>query len=243
MATRRTRHEEFEDRIICMSIYNDIDWTKEMMEEWKLQGLFFEFSNGKHAKRFQLGHWSFLGPGEKKMVCTIASLNGTGIQTQMSWYPISKTSNIQFSEQQVRWRVRIFWQKKWEMYDSRQWWLIECRAFVLHSQLCKPSQYLRSSRGLVWWIGSADSWSVFLKHGEIHIESEWAVIPKPGTGRSEYAGTSPWEECSSSAESTAWLPPEIRNSVERDEKCLRLVNQLDSQRKSLLDDACEQFMT
>ena len=58
----QTRPEEFEDRTIFMSMFNDIDWrTKENSEE--------SLSNsGKaknYAKTFPRGHWSFLGPREK----------------------------------------------------------------------------------------------------------------------------------------------------------------------------------
>ena len=62
LEARQTSPEEFEDRI-SMSMFNDIDWTT--------KGHFYEcFSNSEQvkdfAKRFPLGHWSFLGPGEGK---------------------------------------------------------------------------------------------------------------------------------------------------------------------------------
>ena len=47
----QTSPEESKDRIIFMSMFNDIDWKVK-----------------NYARRFPLGHWSFLGPGEKDKV-------------------------------------------------------------------------------------------------------------------------------------------------------------------------------
>ena len=55
--------EKFEDRIIFMSIFNDIDWTKRGNSERCI-------SNSQQVKnylvRFSRGHWTFLGPGDGK---------------------------------------------------------------------------------------------------------------------------------------------------------------------------------
>ena len=55
--------ENFEDRTIFMSMFNDIDWTKRGNSERCI-------SNSEQAKnyaeRFPRGHWSFLGPGDEK---------------------------------------------------------------------------------------------------------------------------------------------------------------------------------
>ena len=58
MTTRGIRPE----RIIFMSIFNDIDWTK---NGYYKKAFFFSKSQTvrDYAKRFQLGHWYFLGPG------------------------------------------------------------------------------------------------------------------------------------------------------------------------------------
>ena len=63
MAKGGTKLEEFEDRFIFMSMFNDIAWTK--------NGNSLDcISNSKevrdYAKRCQLGHWSFLGLGEEE---------------------------------------------------------------------------------------------------------------------------------------------------------------------------------
>ena len=63
MAENRFRPEEVKDRIILMSMYNDIFWTK----DGKLK---MYVSNSKeveaYAKRFPKGHWSFLRPGTEE---------------------------------------------------------------------------------------------------------------------------------------------------------------------------------
>ena len=53
------------------------------------------------------------------------------------------------------------------MRDSLQCWTFERGAFFSHSSLCESAQFLRSNRGLVWWIDSANAWSINSKHGEI----------------------------------------------------------------------------
>ena len=55
--------EHFTDRIIFMSIYNDIEWgAKGNTErcEYNSQTV------AEYARRFPRGHWSFLGPGTEK---------------------------------------------------------------------------------------------------------------------------------------------------------------------------------
>ena len=54
--------EIFGDRVIFMSMFNDIEWTKKGNSEQCI-------SNSEHvknyAKRFSQGHWTFLGPGSE----------------------------------------------------------------------------------------------------------------------------------------------------------------------------------
>ena len=58
-----TTSEQFLYRIIFMSMFNDIEWTKIIDEE-------FCTSNSQqvkqHAQRFQTGHWTFIGPGDER---------------------------------------------------------------------------------------------------------------------------------------------------------------------------------
>ena len=114
----------------------------------------------------------------------------------------SKRADIQSTELPVRWIVdswRILEQERWAMYDSLQCGSFEPRAFLSHNQFCKSAQYLRSNRGLVLWIDSADSWAVIIfKHGVIHREWASSYVEKL-----EEVSTYKWDEWSSSDWSTA----------------------------------------
>ena len=69
-----------------------------------------------------------------------------------------------------------------------------------------------------WWRRKmVCNWLIrFLMSHEINSESEGEVISKFVFWRSEYAGTSIWDLCSSSEESIPGSSREIRKSVERD---------------------------
>ena len=114
----------------------------------------------------------------------------------------SKRADIQSTELPVRWIVdswRILEQERWAMYDSLQCGSFERRAFLSHNQFCKSAQYLRSNRGLVLCIDSADSWAVIIfKHGVIHREWASSYVEKL-----EEVSTYKWDEWSSSDWSTA----------------------------------------
>ena len=64
MATRGIRPEEFEDRIIFMSMCSDIAWSKgkEIFNECYANSIKVRDC----AKRFLEGYWSFLGPGDEE---------------------------------------------------------------------------------------------------------------------------------------------------------------------------------
>ena len=155
-----------------------------------------------------MGHWSFLGPG-KKMV------QNAQLQT---WRTVGLVSNFEVSGHPV-FRAssaldRGFLRKKGG--TSLQRWHVECRAFISYKKLSKSAQYLWSSRGLVWWIDSANTWSIILKHGEIRCGSEWAVISKIWARGSEYVGTNTWLEDPSSEGLTAWSSRKIRKVIKWD---------------------------
>ena len=57
------RPEQFRDRIIFMSMYNDTDWTKDGKPQMCMSN---SFEVKAHANRFPKGHWSFLGPGTEE---------------------------------------------------------------------------------------------------------------------------------------------------------------------------------
>ena len=123
---------------------------------------------------FPLGHRSFLQSWWRRQIVWNAKLQ--------TW----RTSIFQ-SFQCVG--TGILEKERWEMYDSLRCGSFECRVFISHDQFCKSAQYLRSNRGLVSWIDSAESWSIFFKHGELHCKGEWTVISKIGAWGGEYVGT------------------------------------------------------
>ena len=60
---RNIEPEKFTDRIIFMSMFNDIDWTRKGHD-----GICISNSERvkEYEKRFSRGHWTFLGPGHEK---------------------------------------------------------------------------------------------------------------------------------------------------------------------------------
>ena len=62
---RNIEPQNFEDRVIFMSMLNDIDWTKRRNSE-----IYIYISNSEKIKnragRFSRGHWTFPGPGDEK---------------------------------------------------------------------------------------------------------------------------------------------------------------------------------
>ena len=63
LRTQNIGLERFTDRIIFMSMFNDIDWTRKGNDG-------ISISNSEkvqeYAKIFSQGHWTFLGPGDEK---------------------------------------------------------------------------------------------------------------------------------------------------------------------------------
>ena len=62
-ARRNIEPEEFGDRIIFMSMFNDIDWTAKGNEENCISN---SDKVKMYAKRFSKGHWTFFGLGDEK---------------------------------------------------------------------------------------------------------------------------------------------------------------------------------
>ena len=63
MEEKMMQPEKFEDRVIFMSMYNDIDWGK---AEHKQTCILNSVEVEAYAKRFPEGHWSFDGPGTEE---------------------------------------------------------------------------------------------------------------------------------------------------------------------------------
>ena len=70
--------EKFGDRIIFMSMFNDIEWTKKGNPEQCISN-FEQVKN--FAKRFSQRHWTFLGPGMELKVIFLKE-NGNPLLTR-----------------------------------------------------------------------------------------------------------------------------------------------------------------
>ena len=60
---RQINPDHCEGRILFMSMFNDIDWTKNVKSDACMSNV-REVSG--YAKEFQRGHWSFLRPGDEE---------------------------------------------------------------------------------------------------------------------------------------------------------------------------------
>ena len=98
---RQIHPDQFEGRMMCMSMFNDIDWTKKGHADVCLSNA-REVSD--YAKVFQRGHWPFLGPGDEEQwygTCK-TSQKGNGTSTPIKWLNYSHRVVIPYSEAQVR---------------------------------------------------------------------------------------------------------------------------------------------
>ena len=77
IAKNRIRLEEFEDRIIFMSMHNDIDRTKDGNQQMCVSN---SIEVKAHANRFPKGHWSILGSGTEEKWYGTHTFNPNGGQ-------------------------------------------------------------------------------------------------------------------------------------------------------------------
>ena len=82
--------EKFEDRIIFMSMFNDIEWTRKGNSE---QCVSNSEQVKNYAKRCSRGHWTFLGPGDEKKWYGTLSYTPEG-----KWDPIATQMVERFKE-------------------------------------------------------------------------------------------------------------------------------------------------
>ena len=73
---RQCEREQFDGRIIFMSMFNEIVWREQGNAE-KCENHSREVAN--YARRFPRGHWSFLGPGSEKKWYGTYSDNPDGV--------------------------------------------------------------------------------------------------------------------------------------------------------------------
>ena len=83
---RKFDSENFGDRIIFMSTFNEIDWNKRGNEEERISN---SEKVREYVKRFSQGHWAFLGPA-------FTSPKESGIPEQHKCYNDSRRQDIQF---------------------------------------------------------------------------------------------------------------------------------------------------
>ena len=100
LAGKNIQSEEFKDRIIFMSMFNDIGWKTN--DENSISNA----EQVKHyAMRFSQGHWTFLGvgSGEKRSVMAILLMlkKGSGIVQLTKWCNHSKKLFISYSKVSV----------------------------------------------------------------------------------------------------------------------------------------------
>ena len=84
---RNIEPENVEDWIILVSMFNDIEWTKEKGHPEQCISSSEKVKN--HAKRFSRGHWTSLGPGVEKsngMELTVTHLKENGILPPHRWW-------------------------------------------------------------------------------------------------------------------------------------------------------------
>ena len=151
---------------------------------------------------FQLGHWSFIGPGEEEKWYGPHTYTLEG-----QWNKTRRCHVVKFQRkwtsdiprfQRIQWR--ILEEERWKMHDPLQCGIFECRALLSHDSLSKSVQYPQSSSELVWRTDSADTWSNVLKRGEIRCEGERSVISKVGTARGGLLSTNTKEDDQAAAD-------------------------------------------
>ena len=104
--------EQFKGRIIFMSMYNDIDWSKNQTETSQAHA----HRVSDYACRFQRGHWSFLGTGyEQKWYRTHANkLDGMGSGRRFNAFRIRRKPASYLPCLQTIVKRRIRKQRRWE---------------------------------------------------------------------------------------------------------------------------------
>ena len=122
LARKNIQPKEFKDRIVFLSMFNDIDGKK---SDENCTSNAEKVKN--YAMKFSQGHWTFLGP-ESDTRKKDSQQNDTAIQRNWS-------SCVQ--------EYQCF--QSWDL----EWRLNKHRTLVPNNSFCKSAQYFRSSGGLV----------------------------------------------------------------------------------------------
>ena len=81
---RNIQPENFSDRIIFMSMFNDIEWKTNDDCMWNAEKV------KNYEMKFSQGHWTFLGRKRSDMAILLTLKNGNGIVQRTNWYKDSK---------------------------------------------------------------------------------------------------------------------------------------------------------
>ena len=166
MTDRQCEPEQFNDRLIFMSMYNDIVWEEKGNTE-KCE--FNSRTVANYARRFPHSHWSFLGPGSEKKWCGTYSDKRDGVWSQTAEqmmnsfaetsHPIFRASN---ALERGKLRSKAKGKKTIHFNGSEE----KCRINSSHDNFCKSAQCLRSSSRLVQgtiqrYHGFGETWSTW----------------------------------------------------------------------------------
>ena len=196
-----------ENRIIFMSMFNDIDWTRRGNSEECISS---SEQVKNYAEKFTQGHWTFLGPGSDEMWYGKSNYPPEG-----KW---QETANMMVGT------IRGIWTSSTHKCSSTGSWnpeeeeqqgdhtlqcgCFEYRTFISNNSLCKSAQYLRSSRTMVWRFWYED-WR------KVSENFTWWDVERISTKRSDFCGKSTKECPARSWKRYAWSSTEVRNTVNR----------------------------
>ena len=145
---RNSEPEKLTDRIIFMSMFNDIDWTRKGNDGI---GISNSEKVKEYAKRFLQGHWTFLGPeNEKKWHGTLPytpegkwDSTATRVVKRLknTCHPVFKSVGALSRG--------ILKQEEWQGHHTLKCGCFKYRALVPYHSFCKSALHLRSSFALL----------------------------------------------------------------------------------------------
>ena len=198
---RKTRPEEFEDRIILMSMFNDIAWTK----------------NGNYNECFLILKWYQTTQGNVRWDI---GLSRSWWRTEMVWNANlqswrSRSHGLQFPWQRTS-ILQSFQCVGSRILEKGGEYTTHFRADPSNAELLFRTNCSANQLSIYGAIADCcdeltqqiPGKSFQARRNPLQIVT--AVFSKIGVWGGEYVGTSTWDECSSSERSTARTPREIR---------------------------------
>ena len=138
MAELRCEPEQFQGRVIFMSMYNDIVWRERGCRENCVGN---SVNVAAYAKKFPQGCWSFLGPGcEKKWYGTHVS------KPDGEWYKTAEVMLLNFAESRAhRGELKSIVEGKKSIHFNGSEETVELINILRTVYFCQSAQYPRSS--------------------------------------------------------------------------------------------------